>query len=176
MHEDIELPTVNLENSLPKRSNTVSDNPVLPPRPPSTHEQEEEEPEEEQQEQVDEKEVEAETIEVELPPPKFGVAMYDFDAQGDDELTIREGDELWVIDDVSSNEWWKIRKGNDEGVVPAAYIEVLILKSFYGCKCLFKSLCLSSIIQFHLYRYVKTMLLIMITVLLKRSKLGERKC
>lgn len=62
--------------------------------------------------------------ELELPSPKFGVALYDFNAQGDDEVSIREGDELWVIDDVSSKEWWKIKKDDEEGVVPASFIEV----------------------------------------------------
>ncbi|CAG8560162.1 942_t:CDS:10 [Diversispora eburnea] len=65
-----------------------------------------------------------EVDEVELSSPKFCVAMYDFDAQGDDELTVREGDELWIIDDLSSRDWWKVRKGNKEGVVPSAYIEI----------------------------------------------------
>ncbi|THH12846.1 hypothetical protein EW146_g7320, partial [Bondarzewia mesenterica] len=51
------------------------------------------------------------------------VALYDFQAQGDDELTVLEGEQLWIIER-DGDEWWKCRniKG-DEGVVPASYIE-----------------------------------------------------
>ncbi|KAI9509448.1 hypothetical protein F5148DRAFT_1187422 [Russula earlei] len=51
------------------------------------------------------------------------VALYDFQAQGDDELTVTEGDALWIIEQ-DGDEWWKCRnlEGN-EGVVPASYIE-----------------------------------------------------
>ncbi len=52
------------------------------------------------------------------------VALYDFQAQGDDELTVAEGDSLWIIEQ-EGDEWWKCRNANgDEGVVPASYIEV----------------------------------------------------
>ncbi|CAG8778427.1 8830_t:CDS:2, partial [Cetraspora pellucida] len=53
-----------------------------------------------------------------------GIALYDFDAQGDDEISIREGDKVWVVDDVSSNEWWRCRKGDEEGMVPSSYINI----------------------------------------------------
>ncbi|KAI0065728.1 hypothetical protein BV25DRAFT_1913175 [Artomyces pyxidatus] len=51
------------------------------------------------------------------------VALYDFQAQGEDELTVLEGEQLWIIEK-DGDEWWKCRnmKG-DEGVVPASYIE-----------------------------------------------------
>jgi len=52
------------------------------------------------------------------------VALYDFQAQGDDELTVAEGDALWVIEK-DGDEWWKCRNMNgSEGVVPASYVEV----------------------------------------------------
>ena len=52
------------------------------------------------------------------------VALYDFQAQGDDELSVAEGDALWVIEQ-DGDEWWKCRNGNgNEGVVPASYVEV----------------------------------------------------
>ena len=56
-------------------------------------------------------------------------ALYDFQAQGDDELTVAEGDALWIIEK-DGDEWWKCRnvKG-DEGVVPASYVEVRSLTS-----------------------------------------------
>ncbi|KAI9464442.1 hypothetical protein BJY52DRAFT_1249080 [Lactarius psammicola] len=73
---------------------------IIPPRPASPPEPEHEE---------------AEGLEA--------VALYDFQAQGDDELTVAEGDALWVIEQ-EGDEWWKCRNTRgDEGVVPASYIE-----------------------------------------------------
>lgn len=52
------------------------------------------------------------------------VALYDFQAQGDDELSVAEGDALWVIEQ-EGEEWWKCRNASgNEGVVPASYVEV----------------------------------------------------
>ncbi|KAH9031363.1 SH3 domain-containing protein [Lactarius pseudohatsudake] len=77
---------------------------IIPPRPASPPEPEHEE---------------AEGLEA--------AALYDFQAQGDDELTVAEGDALWIIEQ-EGDEWWKCRniKG-DEGVVPASYIEVRVV-------------------------------------------------
>ncbi|KAK9239387.1 hypothetical protein V1525DRAFT_49638 [Lipomyces kononenkoae] len=69
-----------------------------------------------------------EVIEASVPGgQKFGKALYDFDAQGDDEVTIREGDDVFILDDLKSDEWWMIRHSlsGKEGVVPSSYIEVI---------------------------------------------------
>lgn len=51
-------------------------------------------------------------------------ALYDFVAQGDDELTVNEGESLTVVD-VENDEWWLVRNARgEEGVVPAQYVEV----------------------------------------------------
>ena len=57
---------------------------------------------------------------------KKGVMLFDFMAQGDDEVTVGLGEEILVIDDSASDEWWKVRrlKNSKEGVVPANYVEV----------------------------------------------------
>ncbi|KXX73610.1 Actin cytoskeleton-regulatory complex protein sla1 [Madurella mycetomatis] len=57
---------------------------------------------------------------------KKGVVMYDFMAQGEDEVTVGIGDEVIVLDDTKSDEWWMVRrvKNQKEGVVPSSYIEV----------------------------------------------------
>lgn len=57
---------------------------------------------------------------------KKGVILYDFMAQGDDEVTVGVGDEVIIVDDTKSDEWWQVRrlKNNKEGVVPSSYIEV----------------------------------------------------
>jgi actin cytoskeleton-regulatory complex protein SLA1 len=52
------------------------------------------------------------------------VVLYDFNADGDDELTVREGERLIVIER-DGDEWWKCRNSDGaEGVVPASYVEV----------------------------------------------------
>ncbi|KZO91376.1 hypothetical protein CALVIDRAFT_505787 [Calocera viscosa TUFC12733] len=62
------------------------------------------------------------------PDPSEGesaTAMYDFEAQSEDELTVREGDALVVVDRVSSEDWWKCRnERGQEGVVPSSYVEL----------------------------------------------------
>lgn len=57
---------------------------------------------------------------------KKGQMLYDFMAQGDDEVTVAVGDEVVVIDDSKSEEWWMVRrmKNGKEGVVPSSYVEI----------------------------------------------------
>lgn len=57
---------------------------------------------------------------------KKGTILYDFMAQGDDEVTVAVGDEVLVVDDTKSEEWWQVRrlKNGKEGVVPSSYIEI----------------------------------------------------
>jgi hypothetical protein len=51
-------------------------------------------------------------------------ALYDFDADGEDELSVKEGDHL-VILERHDHEWWKCRNSHGAvGVVPASYLEV----------------------------------------------------
>ena len=58
---------------------------------------------------------------------KKGQILYDFVAQGDDEVTLAVGDEVIVLDDRASEEWWMVRrvKNGQQGVVPSSYVEVL---------------------------------------------------
>lgn len=55
-----------------------------------------------------------------------GQVLYDFMAQGEDEVTVAKGDEVIVVDDSKSEEWWQVRrlKNGKEGVVPSSYIEL----------------------------------------------------
>lgn len=57
---------------------------------------------------------------------KKGHVLYDFMAQGEDEVTVAVGDEVVVVDDTKSEEWWMVRrlKNGKEGVVPSTYVEV----------------------------------------------------
>ena len=55
-----------------------------------------------------------------------GQMLYEFLAQGDDEVTVAVGDEVIVLDDTKSEEWWMVRrlKNGKEGVVPSSYVEI----------------------------------------------------
>lgn len=57
---------------------------------------------------------------------KIGKVLYDFMAQGDDEVTVGVDDEVIIIDDQKSEEWWQVRRirNGKEGVVPSSYIEL----------------------------------------------------
>ncbi|KAI0698514.1 hypothetical protein C8T65DRAFT_10646 [Cerioporus squamosus] len=53
------------------------------------------------------------------------VALYDFTADGEDELSVYEGEGLVVLER-DSEEWWKVRNARgEEGVVPASYVELV---------------------------------------------------
>ncbi|BGP15767.1 hypothetical protein JCM10213_007937 [Rhodosporidiobolus nylandii] len=55
------------------------------------------------------------------------VALYDFESQGDDELSLTEGERVVFVPGGSDDpEWAKVRRvdGGEEGVVPASYIEI----------------------------------------------------
>lgn len=58
---------------------------------------------------------------------KKGKMLYDFMAQGEDEVTVADGDEVIILDDSKSEDWWQIRrvKTGQEGVVPSSYVEIL---------------------------------------------------
>ncbi|KAH7879771.1 uncharacterized protein C8R40DRAFT_1083169 [Lentinula edodes] len=55
---------------------------------------------------------------------EMAVALYPFTADGDDELSVIEGEQLLVLEK-DGDEWWKCRNAEGaEGVVPASYIEL----------------------------------------------------
>lgn len=55
-----------------------------------------------------------------------GHLLYDFMAQGEDEVTVAAGDEVHILDDSKSDAWWQVRrvKNGKEGVVPSSYVEI----------------------------------------------------
>ena len=57
---------------------------------------------------------------------KKGQVLYEFMAQGDDEVTVAVGDEVIIIDDTRSEDWFQVRriKNGKEGVMPSSYIEI----------------------------------------------------
>jgi hypothetical protein len=98
---------------------------VIPPREPSEDEDEDEEVDLEHDVE-DESELGADVEETE---GETATALYDFDADGEDELSVKEGERLIVLEK-DGDEWWKVRnEGGVEGVVPASYVEVSVMGS-----------------------------------------------
>jgi len=54
---------------------------------------------------------------------RSGKALYDYEAQADDELTVKEGDALEILDD--DGEWATARLGGKTGSVPLNYVEIV---------------------------------------------------
>ncbi|CAG58729.1 uncharacterized protein GVI51_E02563 [Nakaseomyces glabratus] len=64
-------------------------------------------------------------VEMATKSSKRGVALYDFEAESPDELTIRQGDAVYVINDKKSKDWWMVEliSNGKKGLVPAQFIE-----------------------------------------------------
>lgn len=66
-----------------------------------------------------------------MTSPFLGVytALYAYTPRDDQELTLEEGDLLYVLEKSSEDDWWKAKKkgsGDDDepvGLVPVTYIE-----------------------------------------------------
>lgn len=67
-----------------------------------------------------------EILEISESGQKKGKMLYEFMAQGDDEVTVAVDDEVIVLDDARSEEWWMVRRirNGKEGVVPSSYVEI----------------------------------------------------
>lgn len=58
---------------------------------------------------------------------ELAAALYDFEGTGPDELSVQEGEQLYIIEK-EGEEWWKCRNASgSEGVVPASYLEAGIV-------------------------------------------------
>ncbi|KAI9277376.1 hypothetical protein BY458DRAFT_504776 [Sporodiniella umbellata] len=56
--------------------------------------------------------------------PKWGVSVYDFNAEGGDELSVAENEQVYVLDYETDDGWWRVQKIDGEvGLVPSSYIE-----------------------------------------------------
>ncbi|KAJ1869976.1 actin organization and endocytosis protein [Coemansia sp. RSA 990] len=61
---------------------------------------------------------------------RFGSAKYDYEPQHDDELQVKVGDRVRIVDGDIDESWWKVRKlragdgERTEGMLPAMYIDL----------------------------------------------------
>ncbi|OBZ77078.1 Actin cytoskeleton-regulatory complex protein sla1 [Grifola frondosa] len=73
----------------------------------------------------DEVEEQETPIHVDPADGEAAVVLYDFTADGEDELTVHEEEHLIVLER-DNDEWWKCRNATGaEGVVPASYVELV---------------------------------------------------
>ena len=57
---------------------------------------------------------------------KLVVALYDFEGEADDMISMKEGETFVVVEeDLESNGWTVVKKkdGREEGAVPTTYLE-----------------------------------------------------
>ena len=66
-----------------------------------------------------------EILEISEGSQRRGRMLYEFMAQQDDEVSVDLDDEVLILDDTKSDEWWVVRrvKNGKEGVVPSSYVE-----------------------------------------------------
>ncbi|KAI8087846.1 uncharacterized protein B0P05DRAFT_569327 [Gilbertella persicaria] len=70
------------------------------------------------EEEVEEEEEESNCI------PKWGISLYSFQAEGGDELSVEENEQLYVLDYERTDGWWRVQKVEGEiGLVPSSYIQ-----------------------------------------------------
>lgn len=64
-------------------------------------------------------------VEMASKSKKRGIVQYDFMAESQDELTIKSGDKVYILDDKQSKDWWmcQLVDSGKSGLVPAQFIE-----------------------------------------------------
>ncbi|KAI9717656.1 MAG: hypothetical protein M1812_004601 [Candelaria pacifica] len=59
------------------------------------------------------------------PGEQKGTVLYAYDANGADEVSVEQGDGITILEPDDGSGWMRVRVGSSEGIVPAAYVEVL---------------------------------------------------
>lgn len=64
--------------------------------------------------------------ETEVPTAKIFVALYDYDARTDEDLSFRKGEHLEILND-TQGDWWLARskRTRQEGYIPSNYVAKL---------------------------------------------------
>ncbi|CAI7610007.1 unnamed protein product [Penicillium pancosmium] len=52
-----------------------------------------------------------------------GKMLYAYQATGDDEVTVQDGDNVTIVEPDDGSGWLRVRAGSQEGLVPSAYVE-----------------------------------------------------
>jgi hypothetical protein len=69
-----------------------------------------------------------------IAEPSYAIAAYDFEALEEGELSVKEGDQVLVLDPVPDEEWWQCLLIDEngvekQGVIPASYLQVSIAQN-----------------------------------------------
>lgn len=56
---------------------------------------------------------------------KTAVALYDFDPVMPEDLILRKGDSITVIEMTSDKNWWIAKGGDGIGLIPANFVKIL---------------------------------------------------
>lgn len=62
------------------------------------------------------------------------MALHDYNARSDKELTFKRGDLLQVIEKTSDGNWWDGFIGRKHGYIPVAYVEIIELSPDHNSK------------------------------------------
>jgi uncharacterized protein YegJ (DUF2314 family) len=54
----------------------------------------------------------------------ISTAVYDYEAQAEEELSLKEGETVYVIENEDSD-WWLVRTGDQYGFVPCSYLKTV---------------------------------------------------
>lgn len=58
------------------------------------------------------------------PPKRYVVALYDFEAQADGDLSFKTGDRIEIVEKTASSEdWWTGKLNGEQGVFPGNYVQ-----------------------------------------------------
>ncbi|KAI8885490.1 hypothetical protein K501DRAFT_293458 [Backusella circina FSU 941] len=56
--------------------------------------------------------------------PKWGISIYSFDAEGGEEMSVKENEQLYVVDYERTDGWWQVQKvDGDVGIIPSSYVQ-----------------------------------------------------
>lgn len=70
-------------------------------------------------------------VEMASKPKRQGNVLYDFSAESQDELTVKQGQSVYILNDKKSKDWWmcELVSTGKRGVVPAQFIDPVKEKS-----------------------------------------------
>lgn len=56
--------------------------------------------------------------------PKWGISIYSFDAEGGEEMSVKESEQIYVVDYERTDGWWEVQKVDGKvGIIPSSYVQ-----------------------------------------------------
>ncbi|KAI9311807.1 hypothetical protein BX666DRAFT_1992646 [Dichotomocladium elegans] len=57
--------------------------------------------------------------------PQWGTILYTFDAEGGEEISVRENEQVYILESARGDGWWRVQKTSGaEGLVPETYVQL----------------------------------------------------